>query len=139
MQRMLAANISDGVTEIIEVLSDAHALAITAQIEAHGLRWVLSAKRSGHEDFGIGIVNRGGGYANAGQRKRSGDATGTCGRVCKIYFRITLAQSPRGPMKTKHGLVQQMIIKCISMGQRKITRSVWDSLGKSRQPHGRKT
>ena len=33
MQRMFAANVSDRVAEIVEILGDDHALAVTAEIE----------------------------------------------------------------------------------------------------------
>ena len=42
-------------------------------------------------------------------------------------------------MKTEYGLVKQMIAECISMGQRKIARSIWDGLWKSRQRRRRNT
>src|SRR5260370_40280708 len=106
MQGMLAANVSDRIAEVVEVLSYDHSLAIAAEIETNRLCGFLGAKRSGHYNSGIGIIKRGRRHADTGQRKRSGHATGTRRRVGKICLGITLAKSSRQPVKTEYSLVQ---------------------------------
>ena len=65
MQRMLAANVSDRIAEIVEILSDNHALPIAAEIETYRLCRLLNAQRPRHYHSGIGVIKRGRRHADA--------------------------------------------------------------------------